>query len=170
MQEVRKLLKEGDKRKYHDFSNWAVTRLGLKPTRDTRDGGLDGVGHVTLWNPKLMKETDARILAEVKTGKPTITHVRAFCHVMDQHNTEIGIFITLEPISATMRQAAENMGSFIHNDQHYPRLQFWQIDDAYFENPDSINTRVRLPIEWRIRPSQKAERHFAGQQAELLRG
>ncbi len=33
MQEVRKLLKEGDKRKYHDFSNWAVTRLGLNPTK-----------------------------------------------------------------------------------------------------------------------------------------
>ena len=48
MQEVRKLLKEGDKRKYHDFSNWAVTRLGLNPTKDVGDGGLDGVGHVTL--------------------------------------------------------------------------------------------------------------------------
>ena len=97
MQEVRKLLKEGDKRKYHDFSNWAVTRLGLKPTKDVGDGGLDGVGHVTLWNPRQVKETNARILAEVKTGRPSITQVRAFCHVMDQHKAEIGIFITLEP-------------------------------------------------------------------------
>ena len=48
MQEVRRFLKDGDKRKYHDFSNWAVTRLGLKPTRDVGDGGHDGVGHVTL--------------------------------------------------------------------------------------------------------------------------
>ena len=170
MQEVRKLLKEGDKRKYHDFSNWAVTRLGLKPTRDIGDGGLDGVGYVTLWNPQQMKETDARILAEVKTGRPTITQVRAFCHVMDQHNAEIGIFITLEPVTASMRQAAENMGSFTHNDQKYPRLQFWQIDNTYFENPDIINNLVRLPSEWRIRPSQKSERHFSGQQAEFLRG
>ena len=59
MQEVRRLLKEGDKRKYHDFSNWAVTRLGLNPTKDVGDGGHDGVGHVTLWNPQVMKETDA---------------------------------------------------------------------------------------------------------------
>ena len=170
MQEVRKLLKEGDKRKYHDFSNWAVTRLGLKPTRDVSDGGLDGVGHVTLWNPRQMKETNARILAEVKTGRPSITQVRAFCHVMDQHNAEIGIFITLEPITASMRQASENMGSFTHNGRKYPRLQFWQIDDAYFENPDIINSRVRMPSEWRIQPSQKSERHFSGQQTEFLRG
>ena len=110
------------------------------------------------------------ILAEVKTGRPTIAQVRAFCHVMDQHKAEIGIFITLKPISPSMRQAAERMGSFTHNGQNYPRLQFWQIDDTYFENPESINTHIRLPMEWRIRPSQKTERHFAGQQTELLRG
>ena len=170
MQEARKLLKEGDKRKYHDFSNWAVTRLGLKPTRDVSDGGLDGVGYVTLWNPLQMKETDARILAEVKTGRPTLTQVRAFCYVVDQNNAEIGIFITLAPVSASMRQEAENMGSFTHNGQKYPRLQFWQIDDAYFENPDIINSLVRMPSEWRIQPSQKSQRHFAGQQTEFLRG
>ncbi|MCY3743046.1 MAG: DNA methyltransferase [Candidatus Poribacteria bacterium] len=169
MQEVRRLLKEGDKRKYHDFSNWAVTRLGLRPTKDVGDGGLDGVGHVTLWNPQQMKETNARILAEVKTGKPTITQVRAFCHVMDQHNAEVGIFITIEPVSAKMQQEAQNMGSFEHNQKNYPRLQFWQLDDVYFENPDIINTLVRLPDAWRIRPTQKSERHFDNRQMQLLR-
>ena len=170
MQEVHKFLKEGDKRKYHDFSNWAVTRLGLKPTRDVGDGGLDGVGYVTLWNPQQMKETDVRILAEVKTGRSTIAQVRAFCHVMDQHKAEIGIFITLKPISQGMRQEAERMGRFTHNGRRYPRLQFWQIDDAYFENPDIINNLVRLPSEWRIHPSRKAKRHFDDQQPEFLRG
>ena len=170
MQEVRRLLKEGDKRKYHDFSNWAVTRLGLRPTKDVGDGGLDGVGHVTLWNPQQMKETDARILAEVKTGKPTITQVRAFCRVMDKNKAEVGIFITIEPVTAKMRQEAQDMGSFEHNRQTYPRLQFWQIDDTYFENPDIINTLVRLPDAWRIRPTQKSERHFDSQQIRFLQG
>ena len=170
MQEVRKLLKAGDKRKYHDFSNWAVTRLGLKPTKDVGDGGHDGVGHATLWNPQVMKETNARILAEVKTGKPSLTQVRAFCQVMHENNAEIGIFITLESVSAGMRQQAENMGSFTHNGRNYPRLQFWQIDDAYFENPGIINTLVRLPDTWRIRPTQKSERHFENKQMYLLRG
>lgn len=34
--------------KRHDFSNWAVTRLGLTPTRDSGDGGKDGVKRVLL--------------------------------------------------------------------------------------------------------------------------
>ena len=42
-------------------------------------------------------------------------------------------------------------------------------DDTYFENPEIINTFVRLPMEWRIRPSQKSERHFGGEQRELFR-
>ena len=117
-----------------------------------------------------MKKTDVRILAEVKSGKPTLTQVRAFCQVMNQNNAEIGIFITIEPISAGMRQQAEEMGTFEHNKQTYPRLQFWQLDDAYFENPASINTLVRLPAEWQIRATQKSERHFEDQQIQLLRG
>ena len=40
------------------------------------------------------------------------------------------------------------MGTFEHNNKPYPRLQFWQIDDAYFENSDIINTLVRLPDAW----------------------
>ncbi len=170
MQEVRRLLKDGDKRKYHDFSNWAVTRLGLRPTPDVGDGGHDGVGNVSLWNTQQMKETNARILAEVKAGRPSMTQVRAFCQVMNENKAEIGIFITIEPISSGMRQQAENMGSFEHNGRNYPRLQFWQIDDAYFENPDVINTLVRLPDAWRIRPAQKSERHFDDQQMQFLRG
>ena len=42
--------------------------------------------------------------------------------------------------------------------------------DYQIEGYPTNNTRIRLPIEWRIRPSQKAERHFTGQQPELLRG
>ena len=167
MQEVHKLLEDGDKRKYHDFSNWAVTRLGLKPTRDTGDDGHDGVGYATLWNPQQMKETNVRILAEVKTGKPTLTEVRAFCHVMDRKEAKVGIFITIEPITAGMREEASSMGTFEHNELRYPRLQFWQIDDAYFENPAIINTLVRLPVEWRIRPIHKSERHFKEKQMEF---
>ncbi|RKU21336.1 hypothetical protein C6500_06145 [Candidatus Poribacteria bacterium] len=89
---------------------------------------------------------------------------------MDQHNAQVGIFITIEPVTARMRQEAQNMGSFEHNRQTYPRLQFWQIGDTYFENPDVTNSLVRLPDAWRIRPTQKSERHFDNQQMQFLRG
>ena len=115
-----------------------------------------------------MEKTDARMLAEVKTGRPTLTQVRSFCHVMEREKAKVGIFITIEPVTAGMRREAASMGTFEHNGLRYPRFQFWQIDDTYFENPEIINTLVRLPSEWRIRPTQKSERHFADEQMELI--
>lgn len=167
MQEVNKLVH--DEKKYHDFSNWAVTRLGLQPTKSVGDGGRDGegtVGHITLWDPDEAEATDTRIFAEVKSGKPTITQVRAFCHTMNSHDA-IGIFITIEPISAGMRQEAENMGTFSHNNVTYPRLQFWQITDEYFDNPDILKQIIRLPAQW-IQPRRRSERHFDDRQMKLL--
>ena len=138
MQEVHKLVR--DEKKYHDFSNWAVTRVGLKPTANVGDGGKDGVGHFMLWEPDSDTETERRIIAEVKTGKPTIAQVRAFRDVINSQDAVAGIFITLEPVTAGMRQLAADMGTFEHAESgnSYPKLQFWQIDDAYFENPRTL--------------------------------
>ncbi len=163
MQEVHMLVR--DEKKYHDFSNWAVTRLGLQPTKSVGDGGKDGeaeVGHITLWDPEEGETTNTRILAEVKSGKPTITQVRAFCRVMDK-NDAIGVFITIEPVSSGMRQEAADMGTFLHNNETFPRLQFWQIDDAYFENPSSLQNLIRLPKQW-LEPMRRMERYFTDAQ------
>ena len=167
MQEVRKLV--GDENKRHDFSNWAVTRLGWTPTPDVGDGGKDGVKRVTLWNPQDQKESQARILAEVKSGNVTKTQVRAFCRTMNGLDVVAGIFMTIDPVSRGMKQEAANMGTFLHNNRTYPKLQFWQIDDDYFDNPDRANSIIQLPAEW-LRPIQKSERHFSDEQAELSIG
>ena len=166
MQEVHKLVR--DEKKRHDFSNWAVTRLGMIPTSDVGDGGKDGVGQVALWNPETKEETTKRILGEVKTGKPTITQVRAFCHTIETSDAVAGVFITLAPVTDGMRQIAANMGEFeLENNKFYPRLQFWQIDDDYFQDPDILEHIIRLPKEW-IQPRKKSERHFEDRQMPLL--
>ena len=167
MQEVRKLVR--DEKKYHDFSNWAVTRLGLQPTPNVGDGGKDGTGvkHVELWTPQGMQTTNTRILAEVKSGKTvTIESVRAFCRIMDKHKATAGIFITIESVTAGMRQEAADMGTFKHNNVTYPRLQFWKIDDDYFDDPEIVKTLIRLPADW-LRPIHKSERHFEDTQIPL---
>ena len=164
MQEVRKLVREQGKR--HDFANWAVTRLGLDPTQDVGDGGFDGTGNAVIWNPRYHKELKTRIIAEVKSGAFTINDVRAFCHSMKVNQAEVGIFITIKPISIGMRQIQENEGTFEHNGKNYNRLQFWQIDDDYFERPESLNQIVRLP--WTIESRNKAERHVEDRQRRFF--
>ena len=125
------------------------------------------MGHITLWDPEERQTTNTRILAEVKSRKPTISQVRAFCHVMNE-NDAIGIFITIEPVTAGMRQVAADMGTFYHNNETFPCLQFWQIDDTYFDNPSALKDIIRLPQQW-LEPMRKTERHFTDTQMTLLR-
>lgn len=154
-------------KRYHDFANWAVTRLGLEPTPDSGDGGFDGTGNVVIWESRL-RETPAtlKVIAEVKSGKkPSKADVRAFCTSMRHSDATFGIFITLHPITKGMRDLQDSEGTIVHNGKPYPRLQFWQIDDAYFENTDSLNQIVKLP--WQIESRPKSERHFKGTQQEM---
>ena len=46
--------------------------------------------------------------------------------------------------------------------------RFWNIDDAYFANPESINQRIKVP--WVIRTRNKSERHISEHQLELPEG
>ena len=113
-----------------------------------------------------MKKSQARIFAEVKSGNFTKTEVRAFCYTLNDLGAIAGIFITIDPVTSGMKQEAANMGRFSHNNRTYPKLQFWQIDDTYFDNPDRVNATIQLPAEW-LRPIQKSERHFLHEQREL---
>ena len=84
---------------------------------------------------------------------------------MNQHDA-IGIFITLEFVSKGMRQVAADMGTFSHNNTTYPRLQFWEIDDAYFENPEILKSLIRLPTAW-LEHKRKLEQHFEDTQTRF---
>ena len=68
-----------------------------------------------------------------------------------------------------MRQIAADIGKFEHiNNQQYDRLQFWQIDDDYFQNSDILEQRIKLPRNW-IQPRKKSERHFWEEQMALFK-
>ena len=111
----------------HDFANWAVTRIGLEPTQDIGDGGLDGTGKMLLYENKMVAENQQKkvpVIAEVKSGNPTINQVREFRTVMRDQNATIGVFITLGKIRKSMRQEIEKEGFFELNNERYPRLQF----------------------------------------------
>ena len=125
----------------------------------------DGVGHFILWSPEEMEEKECRIMAEVKSGKPTKPQLRAFCHSMTKNKATAGVFITLDKVSAGMREEAEAIGKFEHNGRTYPRLQFWQITQEYFDDPTSINRIIKLPRN--IKSSKKAERYIPDRQTEM---
>ena len=66
-----------------------------------------------------------------------------------------------------MREIAEDMGKYEYKGLTYPRLQFWQITDEYFENPETIYYDLQLPGMLRVRPTKKTDHHFPDFQLEF---
>ena len=150
----------------NDFANWAVTRLGLAPTPNSNDGGFDGTGKITLWENRHLAEaaqTKLPVIAEVKSGRSlNPNQVRAFRTAMRDNGAAVGIFITLHEVTRGMRNVAEAEGFIEHNGKHYPRLQFWQITDTYFEEG-----LIPVNLPWQVDERPKAERHYGGVQTYL---
>lgn len=150
MQEVQKML---DDKKYHDYANWAIAQIGLYPTKNVGDGGIDGIGQAVTWQADTMTKTRKKIVAEVKSGPMSKTQVRAFCHSMNEFDAIAGVIVTLQPPTKAMREYQEKEGKFEHNGKRYHRLQIWQIDDRYFNDPMSIKQQVKLP--WNVTKTSK---------------
>ena len=167
MEEVRAMLAQGENsQRYKDFEQWAVTRLGLKPTRYVGDGGIDGIGTRLAWNADKLKETELKSVAEVKSGQISVGVVRAFRTSLRDAEATIGILIGITPISAGVKQEMQKEGTYTHNGQEYPRLQYWQITDRYFENPASI--ALDLKLAWKPEPINQFKAHFADTQQDFL--
>ena len=167
MEEVRAMLAQGENsQRYKDFEQWAVTRLGLKPTRYVGDGGIDGIGTRLAWNADKLKEMELKSVAEVKSGQISVGVVRAFRTSLRDAEATIGILIGIHPISAGVKQELQKEGTYTHNGQEYPRLQYWQITDRYFENPASI--ALDLKLAWKPEPINQFKAHFADTQQDFL--
>lgn len=143
MEEIWKLKKQG---KHHDIANWAVTKLNLEPTDNIKDGGFDGIGWFKILNQVKQEIKEIKVIAEVKTGEINMTQVRAFCDAINFREADLGIFISLDKKTRTMKQKAADMKHFRINNKNYPRLQFWQITEDFFKNREFINENLELPF------------------------
>ena len=141
--------------KHNILSNWAATRLNLTPSKES---GNDS--HPILWSLRDKKRQDVRIIAEVKTEKPSPDQVRPLQAYIENDTADIVISITLQPITSEMREIADKIEKFKYKGLSFPRLQFWQITDKFFEDPESIYNELQLPGKLRVKPTKKGDRLF----------
>ena len=137
------------------LSNWAATRLNLTPSKDA-----DNDTETTLWSLRDKKRGDVRIAAEVKVGKPSPDQVRQLQKFIENDTADIVILITLEPVPSEMRKIADKVEKFKYKGLSFPRLQFWQITDKFFDDPESVYDVLQLPGKLRVKPTKKGNRLF----------
>ena len=137
----------------NEFSHWAITRPGLIPAQHV-EGGIQ----TPLWKLNDPIREDVRIVADANAGTPNQDLVHAFQKLIEDDKADMGIFITTENVPSEICGIVEDMDRFEYKGLTFPRLQFWQITDEYFENPDSIYDNLQLPGKLRVKNTEEKER------------
>ena len=116
--------------------------------------------HPILWSLRDKKREDVRIIAEVKTGKPNSEQARPLQEYIENDTADIVILITFEPVTSEMREIANKIEKFKYKGLSFPRLQFWQMTDKFFDDPESVYDELQLPGKLRFKPTKKTNRLF----------
>ena len=131
---ARRGRKEG--RHYFEFEKWAVSLLAGKPTKNTGDGGIDGI-------VEFGKSSMAVI--SVKAGENVgVGMIRDLRGAMERLDAEIGVFLTLTPPNKGM--IAEAAAAGYHKEEGFepvPRLQIVTVEEAMHLKERSVQLPAR---------------------------
>ncbi len=143
----------------YQFQWWALSLIDARPYGDKKKGkdtGIDGFVYFTE-----EKDSIAKGIVSVKSGKVSVKDIRDLGHVMDREKAEIAVFITLQPLTRDMITEAVSKGFYkskiLHRD--FSRIQVLTIEDLLNgKKPD---------IPYQVSAVKKAERADTSEKLRL---
>jgi site-specific DNA-methyltransferase (adenine-specific) len=150
----------------YQFEWWVLGKLNAQHTgKKGADQGIDGVAYFFDDESGQAK----KIIVQVKSGNIKSGDIRDLIGTINQEDAAIGVFVTLNPPTRAMTQAAtvagfyqpEDWGESIHK---YPRLQILTVEELLdgkgieFPARSVVSTFKRAP---RRRKGQQEQRRFA---------
>jgi site-specific DNA-methyltransferase (adenine-specific) len=129
--------KELAKANRYQFQWWALSLIAARPlggepaSKTGKKGADSGIDGVIVFTDNNGAGKPKRALVQVKSGSVKVGDIRQFKDVIAREKAEIGIFITLQPPTAPMRQEALKAGYYHskHWNKDYPRLQILTIEE-----------------------------------------
>lgn len=122
------------------FQVWSVFQLGGYTT-DIKKGSDRGIdGHLYFQDEGLGKEKE--VIISVKAGKPTADHIRVLQSVVEREKAQIGVLVTMQEPTKTMRAEAAGAGVYESPFTHtcHPKIQILTIADLF------AGKRIDIPI------------------------
>jgi site-specific DNA-methyltransferase (adenine-specific) len=111
----------------YQFQWWAVSLVGGQPYGDKKKGADTGIdGYLYFMDEK---DKVKKAIISVKSGHITVSQMRDLIAVIKREKAEMGLFLTLEPVTKPMEQEAALEG-FYHSPlgKDYPKLQIFTIE------------------------------------------
>ncbi len=144
----------------HQFELWALAMVEAQPYKGGRKGADGGVDGYIYFKPD-GKTTEKAVVSVKGGGNVGVGMIRDLIATVDRERAKVGIFLTLEDPTVTMRKEAAAAG-FYESPLHgkFPKIQIFTIEDIFEDK------RPHLP--W-IDPSvfKKAAREKTESQSKL---
>ena len=146
------------KRDKYEFQWWATWYLGAEAYRGKKKGGDRGIDGFMFYNDGPGADA-GRVIISVKGGDnvgPGM--IRDLIGVMDNEDSEMGLFITLAEPTSGMTKAAASAG-FFHTQAHgsFPRVQILTIGDLYEGKDPKLPPQFHSPTQDEIRALKKID-------------
>lgn len=151
----------------HDFQSWALGLVNARVTKGRKgpDRGIDGK---LFFNDEGDGGRTKTMVFSVKSGKVSVRDVRDLRGTLERENAEIGVLLTLELPTSSMRSEAIEAGFYKSPWGRYPRVQIITIRELldetrgieYPQDPSRETTYRRAPRVRRLPP--QGEFDFTG--------
>ncbi len=108
----------------YQFEWWGVGLVDARPAQDRRKGPDQGVdGYINFFDDNTGKPK--RIIVQVKSGKVDRSQIATLKGDMEREKSEIGLFVTLNKPTASMREEAITAG--LYEPKHYPGNEYPRV-------------------------------------------
>jgi len=134
----------------YQFQWWVLSLIGARPFGDKRKGADTGIdGYIYFMDEK---EKVKSAIVQVKSGKVSVKDIRDLGHVIDREKANLGIFITLETPTSSMRKEALLKGYYKSPPgEKYPKIQILTLKEIF------AGKKPRLPL--KLDSFKKAKRY-----------
>jgi len=112
----------------YQFQWWVLSLIGARPFGDKRKGADTGIdGYIYFMDEKDKVKSG---IIQVKSGKVSVKDIRDLGHVIDREKANIGIFITLEMPTPSMKKEAIGRGFYKSPiGKNYPKIQIFTLKE-----------------------------------------
>ncbi|OQX01578.1 MAG: hypothetical protein BWK80_59680, partial [Desulfobacteraceae bacterium IS3] len=112
------------------FQDWWITKFNAFSAAFGSKGADKGVDGIALYQVDHSGNT-VRAAFQVKGGKVQSKDIDALWGAMNKHNCELGVFLTIEPLTKPMQETIANSGSVSFPNFSFPKLQSLTLDEFF---------------------------------------